>query len=525
MKKSNKISLALLVLLLVVAVVVMVAKVAGDKNISNSGEWTIYTSEGTTEAANSLQKSIKSTGVINAKVVTNAPESWNGRLILVGETEEAASKEAVLTLKEDEFFVKFGKDFIVITGGSDEATTEAINYVNETYTSYLEENCDYPFGAEYDYISLSKSATGKTKQLLFNGVSYDKFQIVAEKGAKNEAAVLLQTAIKNMTGTELEVVEEQAEESYGIVIESGKNGAAKELKDQQFRIYQDETKLYLCAANPEQEMLVVKMLLTKYMSYEHMSDSSTQGMVNVEVKEFKFTCNWDEFTAPKAVQSKILHIEAKEGYSVLQGGCTDGKYAYYILQNADFSPRLDRIYKVDLASMEIVAESETLELQHANSLLYNSKLNTLININYDPDGQVLTYVDPATLKVTGTKKVDFHALSMSYSEERDQYVAGTLGTFDFFTLDNNFKVKDYHESIQTTSVKQEVEIFKDRLFFSMSGESVIFVYNWDGDYLYTIDMELPIEIENVVFYEDVAYTGYYSSGGLIYETIFYQEIQ
>lgn len=525
MKKSKKISLALLLLLLLVVIVMMFAKLAGGKKSSGSGDWTILASEGTKEAANTLQKSIKSTGVVKAQVVTEAPKSWNGRLILVGETEEAASKEAALTLKEDEFLVKFGKEFIVITGGSDEATAEAVNYVKDTYTTYLEENYDYPFGTEYDYISLSKQATGKTKQLLFNGVSYHKFQIVAEKGAKNEAAKYLQTAIKNMTGTELEIAEKQAEESYGIVIQSGNNGAAKDLKEQQFRIYQDGTKFNLCAANPEQEMLVVKMLLTKYMSYEYMSNTSTQGMVKVEVEDFKFTCNWDEFTAPKAVQSKSLHIQTKEGYSVMQGGCTDGKYAYYILQNADFSPRKDRIYKVDLATLEIVAVSETLELQHANSLVYNSKLNTLINLNYDPDGQVLTYVDPETLTITGTKEVEFHALSMSYSEERDEYVAGTQGTFDFFTLDNNFKVKDYHESIQTTSVKQELEIYKDRLFFSMSSDSVVFVYNWDGDYLYTIDLELPIEIENVIFYGDIAYTGYYSSGGLVYETIFYQEIQ
>lgn len=525
MKKSKKISLALLLLLLILVIALMFVKLAGGKKTSGSGEWTILASEDSKEAANTLQKSIKSTGVVKSQVVTEAPKSWNGRLILVGETTEVASKEAVLTLREDEFLVKFGKEFIVITGGSDEATAEAVNYVNETYTSYLEENYDYPFGTEYDYVSLSKSATGKTKQLLINGVSFHKFQIVAEKGAKNEAAKFLQTAIKNMTGVELEVVEKQAEESYGIVIQSEKNGAAKDLKDQQFRIYQDGTKFYLCAANAEQEMLVVKMLLTKYMAYEYMSNTSTQGMVKVEVEDFKFTCNWDEFTAPKAVQSKILHIPVKDGYSVMQGGCTDGTYGYYVVNNQDFYPYVNRIYKVDLATMEVVAESERLELQHANSLLYNSKLGKLICVNYDPDGQILTYVDPETLTITGTEEVEFLALSMSYSEERDAYVAGTKGAFDFFTLDNNFKVQDYHGSLQSTAVKQELEIYKDRLLFSMSSDSVLFVYNWDGDYLYTIDMELPIEIENVFYYGDVAYTGYYSNGGLIYETIFYQEIQ
>ena len=529
MKKSKLIPLALLFVLMVAVIAVIVITLTGTKKtVAGSGRWTILASEGTKDAAKTLQASIKSTGVVKSDVVTTVPKTWDGRLILVGETTEEASKVATLTLKEDEFLVKFDKEFIIITGGSDEATTEAVNYVCEKYTTYLEENHDFPFGTEYDYFAFSKNVTGKTKQLLVNGVSFHRYQIVAEQGAKNEAATFLQTAIKNMTGTEMKIVEKQAEDDYGIIIQSGKNGAATDLKGQQFRIYQDGKKFYLCAANPEQEMLVVKMLLTKYMEYEYEGKQSKESMVKVEVEDFKFTCNWDEFTAPKIVQSKILGIPEKDQYDVMQGGCSIGKYGYFIMNNQVNHPYVNRIYKVDLETYEIVQVSETVECQHANSLMYNSKLGKLICVNYEPDTQILSYIDPETLKVTGTEEVDFHALSITYNEEKDEYIAGTQGAFDFFKLDKNFAVIDYHEAIQTTAVKQEVEVYKDKVLFSMSGDSVAFVYNWDGEYLYTIDLEREEEIENIIFYKDVAFTGYnVNTKGTddIYEAIFYQEIK
>lgn len=524
MKKSKIISLAVLCLILLAALAMILGKRFGITTKA-SGRWTILASESSKGAAETLQKSIESTGVVKVSVVTKIPQDWSGRLILVGETTEEASRDAVKGLREDEYSVSFGKEYIVITGGTDKATIEAVNYVCEKYEAYLEEHHDYPFGSEYDYTSTSKEARMATKKLLFNGVAAQKFQIVADGGKKNEAAVYLQTAIKNMIGTELEIVEKQTQENYGIMIQSGKNGAAKNLKEQQFRIYQDESKLYLCAANPEQEMLVVKMLLTKYMSYEYISNSSTESVVEVNDVDFKFTCNWDEFTAPKAVQSRILQIPAEEGFSVLQGGCTDGTYGYYVMNNQDYYPYINRVYKVDLATMKVVQVSQTLELQHANSITYNSKLGKLICVNYDPDKTTLTYVDPETLTITGTTKVDFNALSLSYCEERNAYVAGTRGTFDWFALDGSMKVKNYYGSVQTDAVKQEVETYKDKIIFSMSNPQMLYVYNWDGEFLYSIDMELYVEIENLVFYEDIAYVGYFSSGGVFYETIFYQEIQ
>ena len=94
MKKSKILPLVVLGVILIV----MIAMILGKKvSTTASGEWTILASEGSREAAEILQSSIKTTGVAKVKVVTELPANWSGRLILVGETTEAASKEAVLT--------------------------------------------------------------------------------------------------------------------------------------------------------------------------------------------------------------------------------------------------------------------------------------------------------------------------------------------------------------------------------------------------------------------------------------------
>ena len=495
------------------------------KDAVYGGDWTILSGAGCTQDAKRLQDSINGTGVAHAEVVTEYPDDYNGRLILVGDADADLSREAVLKLREQEFLVEFGRDAVIIAGGSDEKTAEAVDYVCENYLAYLEEYHDLPFGTEYDYFSFSKEGGYVTKQFLLNGVSVDRYQITALGGEENEAAGFLQNAIKNMTGAELAVSEECEEDAYCIQIVSGSHGPANSLKDQQFRILQEDGMLYLCAGNEEQELLAVKMFCMKYMDYDYINAKSNASMLDIRDVDFTFTCDWDAFTAPKAMQARILSIPPEDGYSVLQGGCTDGTYAYYILNNQDFYPYVNRIYKVDLAAMEIVKVSDKLELQHANSITYNSRTGQLISVNYDPDKTTLTYVDPDTLTVTGTTTVDFNALSLAYDAEHDTYVAGTRGTFDFFLLDADFEITDYCDSIQTKSVKQEVEVYGDKILFSMSGENIIYVYDLEGKFLYSVNMGMPEELENLIFYGDYAYAGYFSSGGVIYETIFYQELE
>lgn len=482
------------------------------------GEWTILSGEHSMKAAETLKNAINKTGVVKASVVTECPTEWTGRLILVGDTGEDASTKALLKLKESDYLVEWEKEYIVIAGGSVEKTEEAVDYVCEKYMSYLEEKHDLPFGTEYNHMSC------KGKKFLLNGVTINKFKIVASNGNNNESAVFLQDVIKNLTGTKLEISNQAADEEYCIRVVSGKEGVVEELGKQQYHIYQDEKNLYLCSEDANKELLVAKMFCMKYLEYIIMDKSSALSEIILDDLDFKFTCNWEEFTAPEVIQSKALMIPVKDGYDTLQGGCTDGTYAYYIMNDHAPSPDINLIYKVDLATLEIVQVSEQLDLQHANSITYNSKRDCLIVVNLSPDKEVLTYVDPDTLTMTGTEIVDFYALSLAYNAERDAYVAGSPSTVHYFLLDSKFNVTKELQGIQTTTTKQEVEVLNDKVMFGMSGSNLTYVYDWDGEFLYTIDLKTYQEFENVVFYGDYAYIGYNITGGLVNEAIYYQEL-
>ena len=67
------------------------------------------------------------------------------------------------------------------------------------------------------------------------------------------------------------------------------------------------------------------------------------------------------------VKKLITKIPAKKpGYSVMQGGGTDGKYAYVALINKSVSPEHSLIYKYDLETLELVKVSEPLPTCHTN---------------------------------------------------------------------------------------------------------------------------------------------------------------
>ena len=92
----------------------------------------------------------------------------------------------------------------------------------------------------------------------------------------------------------------------------------------------------------------------------------------------------------------FLEIPSKNGYTVMQGGCTDGTYAYCILEGRDMLidgqvQAAHMIFKIDMSTWEIVAESKPLILGHGNSITYNSKLGQLIVSNYSPDPKEITF--------------------------------------------------------------------------------------------------------------------------------------
>ena len=148
--------------------------------------------------------------------------------------------------------------------------------------------------------------------------------------------------------------------------------------------------------------------------------------------------------------------EAYGGYSVVQGSCTDGKYAYYMMVKK--SNDMGKVLKVNLSnSGEKYKSSGRLNISHGNGMTYDSKNRRLVVSGQDSRKTQLTLIDANSLKVQGYKQIDYstalaHKWKVNYGGERagivsiayvskyDCYVALQRRTYDLLVMDSNFRV-------------------------------------------------------------------------------------
>lgn len=107
----------------------------------------------------------------------------------------------------------------------------------------------------------------------------------------------------------------------------------------------------------------------------------------------------------KNVELRSMIKEKHDGYSVVQGGCTDGKYAYYLMVSS--YTQKGRILKVNLKTKKVVKRSKVLKTWHGNGMAYDSKRKKLVVIAREHRKQEITLIDARTLKVTKQKDVKY----------------------------------------------------------------------------------------------------------------------
>ena len=144
--------------------------------------------------------------------------------------------------------------------------------------------------------------------------------------------------------------------------------------------------------------------------------------------------------------------EAYAGYAVVQGGCTDGTYAYYLMVSS--SNQHGKIVKVRMSDMAIVKKSAKLDIWHGNGMAYDSRRHQLvISSRDDPDygvyrRQQLTCVDADSLTIIGGRQRNvsyshfasdsrrsYGIASVAYSAKYDVYIADQRQTHDLMVID------------------------------------------------------------------------------------------
>lgn len=240
----------------------------------------------------------------------------------------------------------------------------------------------------------------------------------------------------------------------------------------------------------------------------------------------------------KSLVATTEHVETittNHGGPTNQGGYTDGKYYWQsfitMVGWGQVGGEVDNevtIVKYDMETDSIVKESEKLRLNHCNDLTYNSKTGKIYVCNATGRKNIVSILNPDTLEVEGEIDLGFEIFSISYNESRDQYVVGIAGGQTFRLLDAEFKTAGeiYDPTTRTVGyTTQGCSSDDDYIYFVLYKENVINVYDWDGNFVSWIKLDLTndIEPENISVVGDDIYIGTNGSGIYKIKTIEIEE--
>ena len=225
-------------------------------------------------------------------------------------------------------------------------------------------------------------------------------------------------------------------------------------------------------------------------------------------------------------------------YDTVQGGCTDGVYAYYTMNRRTVDNC--KIVKMRLSDYKIVMVSEILPIDHGNGITYNPDTNQLIVNNCTKNPKRLTVINPDTLKVIRTVDISIPSTmtgssssestgitgfsSITYNRKKEKYVVLTKGKSGFLFLDKNFNVMEYMplDYKNTGKLWQCIDSTDEYLMIAHSpgsaAQNVIAVYDWQGRFVTNIILLNQYELENIYHVGTQFYATYYvtdySSGEL-----------
>ena len=107
-----------------------------------------------------------------------------------------------------------------------------------------------------------------------------------------------------------------------------------------------------------------------------------------------------------AIDLRAMIDEGHKGYSVVQGSCTDGTYAYYMMVSA--ANQKGRLLKVRMSDNKVVKKSAVVDVNHGNGICYDSKRKLIVSTTYHDKRQTLAFFDANTLAFKGFQKVKFN---------------------------------------------------------------------------------------------------------------------
>ncbi len=196
-----------------------------------------------------------------------------------------------------------------------------------------------------------------------------------------------------------------------------------------------------------------------------------------------------------------------EKFLVLQGGGTDGEFAY--AAQITYPEGLSRIIKIDPETWQVVKYGPEIKLDHANDITYNPRIDKLVVVHNAPNYKRISFVDRETLDITETRELDYPIFSISYNQKRDCYIVGRSGTQHFAMTDENFNPIREYTAVHTRYTNQGVTTDDDFIYFVQSGVNCVMKYDFDGNFIEYIPLtDKYFEPEHLYFIKGKLYIGF-----------------
>lgn len=219
----------------------------------------------------------------------------------------------------------------------------------------------------------------------------------------------------------------------------------------------------------------------------------------------------DRWPRKQAINLRSALGEPRNGYSVVQGGATDGTYAYNLLVSP-YSQK-GRILKTRLSDNAVVARSAAIDINHGNGMTYDSARNRLVIVGRKSRRNQVVIVNVGTqekdvptfagyryinyehsAKWTSNKaKFDSYGIgAIAYVEKYDCYLAVQRTTKDLLVLNPEFKVigKIYTKILaKYPGLYQSIDADERYVYFLLSPynkkqpNNIILVLDWHGENL------------------------------------------
>lgn len=235
---------------------------------------------------------------------------------------------------------------------------------------------------------------------------------------------------------------------------------------------------------------------------------------------FSVTCE-STITLPDIIRRKlpyaisdqlVVTCKGVDQYKVGQGAASDGTFAYFALRNSNDTGSVICKYRLDDGTF--VANSEVLDLGHANDMTYDAAKKQLVVAHGQSEGKILTIVDPDTLAYIKDVNITHGAGAITYSVGRGSYAISQGGsTLHMLTAELKY-TKSYSRITGTGYTAQGMGSDESYIYFPMSGskDNILQVYDWSGNYATTITIPISMESESMFWVNDTYYVAFIKSG-------------